>query len=166
MSRLTCFHATSLVFWSYVHLSFYYWKSCMQIAPKNAVFSQHWLLSSREQLLDNRKSLEFISNEKSIFINLKKNVLNHRNNILEACVRDDFCFNNTGLMRCRKSLCDLAGRRDCRRPELWKQTCCFSLLKEQRAGLVGIWVWCPVLMPDISIKNYRKFSGERPRLSG
>lgn len=55
-------------------------------------------------------------------------------------------------MRWRKSLCDLAGRRDGRRPELWKQTSCFPVLKEERARLVGIWVWRLAVMPDISVR--------------
>lgn len=77
-----------------------------------------------------------------------------------ACVRDDFCFNNSELMRRRKSVCDLADWRVCRRPELWKQTYCFDFCTEgrERARYFG-------LMPSIDVrwqdKNERKFSRER-----
>lgn len=40
----------------------------------------------------------------------------------------------------------------------------FSAEGIERAGLVGIWVCCLVLMPDV--KNRRKFSGEWLILDG
>lgn len=93
--------------------------------------------------------------------------LNRWNNKLEACLRDDFCCNNTELMRWRKSVCDLAGRSDCRRPELWKQTdCFFCVCIEGRESRVGRYLG---LMPGVDVKrqnkNQRKFSGERLRLA-
>lgn len=49
-----------------------------------------------------------------------------------ACVRDDFCFNNSELMRWRKSVCDLADWRVCRGPELRKQSYCFYFCTQGR----------------------------------
>lgn len=79
----------------------------------------------------------------------------------EVIVRNAFSLNNTGPMRRRKWLCDLAARRVCRRPELWKQSCCFSVL-EGRENRVGRYLG---LMPGVDVrhqdKNQRKFSGEK-----